>query len=225
MRLNTDKCSFVQDFETKLIESITKVAENELEVNQSLLSSSRGKAAILIEGVIDRSGIYQEAEAHIKRLLEDHVGTIEDGIRAIRRDDVGEEAAAEEEARGSKTDDQYAEEAATRRQEREKLREELREKERAIAEERRKIEKARKREEEPKKTSDERSARQGENLNVNQTGNGTASEALIIVATDLVTEGVGNGWMIQEMSASLPQRPICHAKKSTGSSRKHLPCL
>ncbi|KFZ15829.1 hypothetical protein V501_02538 [Pseudogymnoascus sp. VKM F-4519 (FW-2642)] len=143
------------DFETKLIESITKVAENELEVNQSLLSSSRGKAAILIEGVIDRSGIYQEAEAHIKRLLEDHVGTIEEGIRAIRRDDVGEEAAAEEEARGSKTDDQYAEEAATRRQEREKLREELREKERAIAEERRKIEKARKREEERKREAEE----------------------------------------------------------------------
>ncbi|KFX99985.1 hypothetical protein V495_05928 [Pseudogymnoascus sp. VKM F-4514 (FW-929)] len=143
------------DFETNLIESITKVAENELEVNQSLLSSSRGKAAILIEGVIDRSGIYQEAEAHIKRLLEDHVGTIEDGIRAIRRDDVGEEAAAEEEARGSKTDDQYAEEAATRRNEREKLREELREKERAIAEERRKIEKARKREEERKREAEE----------------------------------------------------------------------
>ncbi|OBT69523.1 hypothetical protein VE03_01217 [Pseudogymnoascus sp. 23342-1-I1] len=143
------------DFEPKLIESITKVAENELEVNQSLLSSSRGKAAILIEGVIDRSGIYQEAEAHIKRLLEDHVGTIEDGIRAIRRDDVGEEAAAEEEARGSKTDDQYAEEAATRRQEREKLREELREKERAIAEERRKLEKARKREEERKREAEE----------------------------------------------------------------------
>ncbi|OBT87922.1 hypothetical protein VE02_02660 [Pseudogymnoascus sp. 03VT05] len=143
------------DFETKLIESITKVAENELEVNQSLLSNSRGKAAILIEGVIDRSGIYQEAEAHIKRLLEDHVGTIEDGIRAIRRDDVGEEAAAEEEARGSKTDDQYAEEAANRRQEREKLREELREKERAIAEERRKLEKARKREEERKREAEE----------------------------------------------------------------------
>ncbi|KFY45464.1 hypothetical protein V494_00928 [Pseudogymnoascus sp. VKM F-4513 (FW-928)] len=143
------------DFETKLIESITKVAENELEVNQSLLSSSRGKAAILIEGVIDRSGIYQEAEAHIKRLLEDHVGTIEDGIRAIRRDDVGEEAAAEEEARGSKTDDQYAEEAAIRRQEREKIREELREKERAIAEERRKLEKARKREEERKREAEE----------------------------------------------------------------------
>ncbi|KFZ16450.1 hypothetical protein V502_05088 [Pseudogymnoascus sp. VKM F-4520 (FW-2644)] len=143
------------DFETKLIESITKVAENELEVNQSLLSSSRGKAAILIEGVIDRSGIYQEAEAHIKRLLEDHVETIEDGIRAIRRDDVGEEAAAEEEARGSKTDDQYAEEAATRRNEREKLREELREKERAIAEERRKLEKARKREEERKREAEE----------------------------------------------------------------------
>lgn len=144
-----------QDFETQLVASITKIAEDELDVNQSLLSSSRGKAAILIEGVIDRSGIYQEAETHIKKLLQDHVGTIEGGIRAIRREDIGEEAAEVEEARGSKTDDQYAEDAATRRRDRDKVREELREKERAIAEERRKLEKARKREEERKREAEE----------------------------------------------------------------------
>lgn len=76
-----------------------------------------------------------------------------------------------------------------------------------------------------KKTNDERSARQGASLNVNQNENGTDSVAVIIVATDLVTEGAGNEWMIQEMSASLPQRLICHAKKLTGLSKKHLPCL
>jgi hypothetical protein len=77
--------------------------------------------------------------------------------------------------------------------------------------------------ERPKKTNDERSARQGANLNVNQNGNGTDSEAVIIVGTDLVTEGAGKEWMIRG-SASLLQRLTCRAKKSTGWNKKHLPC-
>lgn len=70
-------------------------------------------------------------------------------------------------------------------------------------------------------------------MNANQSENGTASEVVTIAVTDLaidlvidlVTEGAGNGWMTQEMSASLPRRLICHGKKSTGWSKKHLLCL
>lgn len=84
-----------------------------------------------------------------------------------------------------------------------------------------------------KRINGDRSARQGANLNANQRENGTASEVVIIavtglaidLATDLVTEGAGNGWMTQGMSASLPPRLIYHGKKSTGWSKKHLLCL
>ena len=53
----------------------------------------------------------------------------------MRREEIGEEAAAAEELRGSKTDEEYAEEFANKRRERERVKEELLAKEQAIAEE------------------------------------------------------------------------------------------
>ena len=114
----------------------------------------------MIQGAVDRTGIYQTAEAQFDKLIHDHVETIEHGIRALRKEDIGEEAAAAEELRGSKTDEQYAEEFANRRREREKVREELQEKERAILEEKRKIEKAKKREEDRRREAEEEKRRQ-----------------------------------------------------------------
>jgi hypothetical protein len=140
-----------QNFETEFTSSLLKVAEEELEKNPSqLLKLDRGKATLLIEGAVDRAGVYQSAEAQLDRLIDAHLPNIETGIRGLRKADVGEEAAAAEQAKGGKTDEQYAEEADVRRAEREKAREEAREKERLAADEKRKIEKARRREEEKK---------------------------------------------------------------------------
>lgn len=127
----------------------------------NLLSLERSKAALLIQGAIDRTDIYQTAEAQIDKLIRDHLETIERGIRALRKDEIGEEAAAAEQLRGSKTDEQYSEEFANRRREREKLREELQEKERAILEEKKKIERAKKREEDRIKEIEEEKRREG----------------------------------------------------------------
>ena len=94
--------------------------------------------------------MYQSAEARIDHLIDAHIEEIETGIRALREEDIGKEAAAAEQAKGGKTDEQYAEEAAKKRAAREKIREDLREKEREILEEKRKMERARRKEEERK---------------------------------------------------------------------------
>src|SRR5208282_4271099 len=107
-------------YEAQFTKSILEVAEAELEENAAnLLGLDRSKAALLIQGAVDRTGIYQTAEAQIDKLIHDHVETIERGIRAIRKEDIGEDAAAAEELKGSKTDEQYAEEFAKRRREKE----------------------------------------------------------------------------------------------------------
>ena len=108
------------------------------------------KRPFCIEGAVDRAGVYQSAEAQLDELIAAHLPQIETGIRGLRKDDIGEEAAAAEQAKGGKTDEQYSEQAALRRVAREKVREEAREKERIAADEKKKIEKAKRREEEKK---------------------------------------------------------------------------
>ncbi|KAI9051340.1 hypothetical protein LZ554_004387 [Drepanopeziza brunnea f. sp. 'monogermtubi'] len=94
------------DFEAEFQQNLIKVAEEEIEKNPSqLLKLDRGKAAALIEGAVDRAGVYQTAESRIDALIDAHLEEIETGIRALRKEDVGEETALMEHARGGKTDE------------------------------------------------------------------------------------------------------------------------
>ena len=80
----------VQDFEKEFTQSLLNVAEEELEKNPTqLLKLDRGKATLLIEGAVDRAGVYQTAEARIDRLIDAHIEAIEGGIRSLRRADIG----------------------------------------------------------------------------------------------------------------------------------------
>lgn len=98
-----------------------------------------------MQGAVDRSEIYKSIEISLDALIEQSVGRVYKAGRDIRRAEVGEAIAAEEEKRGSKTDDEYAQESAKRRTAREKARqqEEVRkrreeEKEKLRAEEKKK---------------------------------------------------------------------------------------
>ncbi|KAM5374901.1 hypothetical protein ACJZ2D_006245 [Fusarium nematophilum] len=126
------------DYEAQVTKAILEVAEQEIERNpHQLLTLDRRKAAALIDGALERSGVYQKAETVISQLID--VGAIEERIRETRRAEVGEEAAESEKVRGSKTDEEYAADTEARRAERERLREEIRQKEAAIEEEKRRI--------------------------------------------------------------------------------------
>ena len=117
------------------MDKVKSVAITTLESNPSLLSSARKKSAILVEGHIERSEVYQEAENYIRNLIrEQHFGGIEEGIRALRVAEVGQEKADMEREMGNKTDEYYAMETAKRRAERERGREEERKKQEAIEE-------------------------------------------------------------------------------------------
>ena len=138
------------------------VAEAELEKNpEQLLKLDRGKATLLIEGAVDRAGVYQVAEQKIDGLIDTHIKEIETGIRALRREDIGEEAAKAEELKGGKTEEQYAEDARRKRQAREDVRQEARDRERAIADEKKRAERARRKEEE-KRLEEEQEQRRAE---------------------------------------------------------------
>ncbi|KAK8041228.1 hypothetical protein PG994_014235 [Apiospora phragmitis] len=155
------------DYEKQVTKSILEVAEKEVERNPSqLLSLDRRKAAALIDGALDRSGVYQKAEDVIDQLID--AKAIEERIRDLRKTEIGDEAALAEQQRGAKTDPDYAEEASQKLAEREKLRRELKEKEEQILEEKRKIEREerKKREREQEKLEakrvEEREARRRE---------------------------------------------------------------
>ncbi|KAK4188207.1 complex proteins associated with Set1p component shg1-domain-containing protein [Podospora australis] len=125
------------DFEAQITKEILRVAEQELERNShQLLHLERGKAAALIDGALERSGIYQDAEKVIAGLID--AKAIEAQLRELRRVEIGEEAAEEERLRGSKTDEEYAADTAARREERERVREELRQ----VEEKKRQLEEA-----------------------------------------------------------------------------------
>ncbi len=143
------------EFEHDLVQRVKHRAIEELERDPTLLSAGRKKSAILIEGALERSDIYQTAEAHIRELLKtQHISAIEEGVRALRVAEVGEEQAALEREKGSKTDGDYAREAAERRAERERIRHEELEKERQLEEE--KYRKEKEAREERRRADDER---------------------------------------------------------------------
>ncbi|XXH00196.1 hypothetical protein Hte_006538 [Hypoxylon texense] len=127
------------DYEAQVVKSILEVAEQELERNPSqLLTLERRKAATLIDGALDRSGVYQKADEVLDQLID--VQAIETRMRELRQAEIGIEAAREEQLRGSKTDEAYAAESAHSLEERDRIRRELRAKEEQILEEKRKIE-------------------------------------------------------------------------------------
>ncbi|KAK4143750.1 complex proteins associated with Set1p component shg1-domain-containing protein, partial [Dichotomopilus funicola] len=143
------------DYEAQVTKAILEVAEQEVERNPNqLLTLDRRKAAALIDGALDRGGVYQKAEEVIGALID--AEAIEAHIRQLRIAEVGEEVAEEERLRGSKTDEEYAAETAARRAERERVREELR----AVEEKKRQLEREIKAKEEAKRREVERAARE-----------------------------------------------------------------
>lgn len=75
-----------------------------------------------MQGAVDRSDIYKRIEVSLDALIEQNIGLVYDAGREIRRAEVGEDVAAEEEKHGRKTDEEYAEESRARRAAREKAR-------------------------------------------------------------------------------------------------------
>ncbi|KHJ32802.1 putative arginine rich protein [Erysiphe necator] len=150
-------------FETKLTESLVKAAEIELEKNDyDLLKKSRSAAQALIHGAVERAGVYCDAEQQIDALIDSHIAEIENGIRNIRKNDVGEEIAAAEFARGGKTDEQYAEEARQKREAREKLKNDAKLKELAAIEEKQREEQKKAQAELEKRTIEREARRKAE---------------------------------------------------------------
>ncbi|KAJ5097296.1 hypothetical protein N7456_008017 [Penicillium angulare] len=149
---------------TKFTDELIALAESEIEREPAHLSRERGKAATLIEGAVDRSDVYKNAELSIDRLASIHLGSILDSVRDIRRHEIGDEAAAKEEEAGNKTDSEYEACVTAKRDEREKVwREEMR-KQKEIDDEQKRIkdEERRKRREIERKKDDEDRARRKE---------------------------------------------------------------
>ncbi|KAL2005998.1 hypothetical protein VTN00DRAFT_9652 [Thermoascus crustaceus] len=156
---------------TSFVNSLIELAESEIEREPALLSRERGKAATLIEGAVDRSDIYKNVESSLEELTSKHLESILNSIRNIRREEVGEEVAVQEERSGNKTDEDFDRHVKAKREERERVyQEELlkqREKEeeeaRARAEEERKQrELQRQREEERAKEREREEKRRAE---------------------------------------------------------------
>lgn len=116
----------------------------------------------MMQGAVDRSDIYKSVELPLDALIEKNLSHVLKVGRDIRKAEAGEELAAEEERRGSKTDEEYAEEAAARRiareQERERVEEEIRVQAREAAREKERQEarqRARQQEEDRKRREEE----------------------------------------------------------------------
>ena len=110
---------FTEDEEkAAFTKSLHELAEAEIDRDPSLLSRDRGKAATLMQGAVDRSDIYKSVEKTLDELIAKNIDHILKAGREIRIAEVGKEVAAEEEKRGSKSDEQYAQEIAIKRHER-----------------------------------------------------------------------------------------------------------
>ncbi|KAJ4362565.1 Nucleosomal histone H3-Lys79 methylase [Neocucurbitaria cava] len=134
----------------ELLNALKELVDSETDRNPSLLSRDPKMATTLIEGAGERSAIYGNIMTTVNTLLDRLIET--QGLpkmREYRIQEIGAEAAAEEEKRGSKTEEEWAQEADARRQEREAIREKELEKEREKErEERAKKEERRRREKE-----------------------------------------------------------------------------
>ncbi|KAJ5917606.1 hypothetical protein N7466_011160 [Penicillium verhagenii] len=148
----------------KFTEELIALAESEIEREPAHLSRERGKAATLIEGAVDRSDVYKNAELSIDMLASNHLQAILDSVREIRRLEIGEDAARKEEEAGNKTDAEYEAHVQARREEREKVWLEEMRKQKEIDDERKRVEEEeqRKRRELEQKKEDEERARRKE---------------------------------------------------------------
>ncbi|OOQ82475.1 Arginine rich protein [Penicillium brasilianum] len=150
------------DSKTNFTNQLITLAESEIEREPAHLSRERGKAATLIEGAVDRSDVYKNVEDSIDQLASKHLQNILNSVRAIRREEIGEEAASKEDFAGSKTDEDYEAFVRAKRDEREKIwREEMR-KQKELEDEQKRIkeeEKRKKRELERQKEEEERARR------------------------------------------------------------------
>ncbi|KAK4179189.1 complex proteins associated with Set1p component shg1-domain-containing protein, partial [Triangularia setosa] len=143
------------DYEAQVTKHILEVAEKEIDKNPTqLLTLERTKAAALIDGALDRSGVYQKAEEAISSLI--NRGAIEAQLRELRRAEIGDEEAEKERLLGAKTDEEYAAETAARREERERVRAELQ----AVEEKKRQLEREIKEKEDAKRREEEKAARE-----------------------------------------------------------------
>ncbi|KAL1590001.1 hypothetical protein WHR41_01402 [Cladosporium halotolerans] len=84
------------------------------------LKPDRRLAAPLLEGAAARANVYDKSQADVDSYIEQYLATAEVTLREIRRKEIGEEAAAEEVKRGSKSEEEYKAEAEVRRKDREK---------------------------------------------------------------------------------------------------------
>src|SRR5271170_2242768 len=153
------------DAKSKLTRSIQEVAEIEIDKDPNLLSRERGKAATLIQGAVDRSGVYHDVEAEMDRLIAGHLDNVLGAVREIRRADVGDEKADEEAEKGKKTDEQYTAETEARGAERERNRARMEELMRQTSELKAKIKKEedrKRRELQKKKEEEEKKKREEE---------------------------------------------------------------
>ncbi|KAJ4413637.1 hypothetical protein N0V82_008415 [Gnomoniopsis sp. IMI 355080] len=142
----------------QILKAILEVAEAEIERNPTqLLTIERGKAVALIDGALDRTGVYKSAESMLQQLIP--IGPIEEQIRKLRAADIGAEAAEAERIKGSKTDMDYAIDTATRRGERDKQYAELKSMEERIARQKREIAEMEERAQQKKREA-ERAARE-----------------------------------------------------------------
>ncbi|KAJ9295240.1 hypothetical protein DTO217A2_9070 [Paecilomyces variotii] len=148
----------------KFTDSLIELAESEIEREPALLSRERGKAATLIEGAVDRSDIYKNVESTIYALMQNHLDSILSSIREIRRQEVGEEIATQEERSGNKTDEDFARQVKEKRDEREKIRQEELRKQKEIEEEKAKAkaEEQRKQREIQRRKEEEEAAKEKE---------------------------------------------------------------
>ncbi|KAJ9273238.1 hypothetical protein DTO212C5_823 [Paecilomyces variotii] len=148
----------------KFTDSLIELAESEIEREPALLSRERGKAATLIEGAVDRSDIYKNVESTIYALMQNHLDSILSSIREIRRQEVGEEIATQEERSGNKTDEDFARQVKEKRDEREKIRQEELRKQKEVEEEKAKAkaEEQRKQREIQRRKEEEEAAKEKE---------------------------------------------------------------
>ena len=153
---------FEQELRTDFTNKLVALAESAIDREPALLSRERGKAATLIEGVVDRGDVYKSVEDSIDQLASKHLDFILESVREIRCQDVGEEVAARELELGNKTDADYEAYVSVLREEREKVWREEERKQREIEEEEKRIrdeERKKKRELERQKDEEDRARR------------------------------------------------------------------
>ncbi|KAI9894125.1 MAG: hypothetical protein M1814_004896 [Vezdaea aestivalis] len=107
----------------QFLSALPPILDRKIDADQSILSSDRGKATMLVEGEVDRSSVYKAVEESLSALIESHAPSAITEIRTFRAAEIGAEAAAEESQLGQKTEDEYRSETLQRLDIRQKARE------------------------------------------------------------------------------------------------------